>query len=184
MKRVIQRLVSLGVDLSTRKALKNALKILGIKPENIDKLYIELRNDMNREAFSALPAKQKVVFIPQCLRKSKKCRARLSPVGYICKGCSRNCKARLIKEKSEKLGYKVHIVPGGSMVFNIINRFRPRAALGIGCLKELTLAAENIRIPGCGIELLRDGCVDTDVNLEEVSDILNGNSKAYKLKGE
>ena len=62
MKRVIQRLVSLGVDLSTRKALKNALKILGIKPENIDKLYIELRNDMNREAFSALPAKQKVVF--------------------------------------------------------------------------------------------------------------------------
>ncbi|MFQ5648283.1 MAG: DUF116 domain-containing protein, partial [Candidatus Aenigmatarchaeota archaeon] len=134
MKVLIQKLVSVGADLSTRKTLKAALHVLGIKPENIDKLYIELKNSVNRGRFKAIPAKHKVLFIPQCLRNSKKCRAKLTPQGYVCGGCG-SCKAFVIKKRAERLGYRVFIVPGGSLVSNIIKKSRPRAVMGIGCLK-------------------------------------------------
>lgn len=168
---LLKRLANIGADLGTRKTLKSALRILGIKPENIDRLYIELKNSINEDAFGKIQPKDKIVFIPQCLRNSKKCRAKLTNLGYKCMSCS-NCKAKRIREKAEALGYRVFIVPGDSMVFKIISKFRPKAVFGIGCLKELVIAFEELGIPGRSIELLRDGCVDTDVNLKEVFEIL------------
>jgi hypothetical protein len=35
-------------------------------------------------------------------------------------------------------------------------------------MKELIMATEALGIPSQGIQLLRDGCVNTDVNLKEV----------------
>lgn len=173
MKNLLKRLANMGADLSTRKTLKSALGILGIEPDNIDRLYIELKNSINKDAFRSIPPKDKMVFIPQCLRNSKRCRARLTDLGYKCAGCC-NCKARRIRERAEKLGYRVFIVPGDSMVFNIIKKFEPKAVFGVSCLKELVIAHEEIGIPGMSVELSRDGCVDTTVNLQDVFKILEG----------
>lgn len=169
--KLLQRLANAGADLSTRKTLKVALKILGIRPENIDRLYVDLKNSLNEDVFKETTTGEKVVFIPQCLRNSRKCKARLTELGYRCVGCSR-CKARKIREKAEGFGYRVFIVPGGSAVFNIIKRFEPKAVFGIGCLKELTMAFEELKVPARSVELSKEGCVDTDVNLEKIFDIL------------
>ena len=171
MSRLLKRLASIGADLSTRKTLKSALKILGIKPENIDKLYIELKNSINEDIFRKIQPKDKIVFIPQCLRNSRKCRARLTSLGYKCMSCCR-CNARRIREKAETLGYRVFIVPGDSMVFNIMKKFKPKAVFGIGCMKELIIAHEEIGIPVRSVELSKEGCVDTNVDLKVVFDIL------------
>ncbi len=171
MSKILQKLISAGADISTRKTLKSALRVLGIKPENIDKLYIELKNSINEDMFSKIPPKDKVVFIPQCLRNSKRCKAKLTGLGYKCMSCCR-CRARKIREKGESLGYRVFIVPGDSMVFNIVRKFKPKAVFGIGCLKELVIAAEEIGIPAMAVELSKDGCVDTTVNLEKIFEIL------------
>lgn len=171
MSKILQKLISAGADISTRKTLKSALKILGIKPENIDKLYIELKNNINEDVFRKIHPKDKIVFIPQCLRNSRKCKAKLTGLGYKCMSCCR-CKARKIREKAEGLGYRVFIVPGDSMTFNIIKKFEPKAIFGIGCLKELVIAAEEMNIPGRGVELSKTGCVNTDVDLKMVFDIL------------
>lgn len=174
MKSLIQRLISTGADLSTKKALKNTLNYLGIKPENIDKLYIELKNSMHRDIFKRIAPEHKVVFLPQCLRNSRTCRAVLGPNGWQCMKCSghRTCKVFRIKQRAESMGYRVFVVPGGSMVFRLIKELKPRAALGVACLKELVLAAEELDIPIQGIQLSRDGCVDTDVRIREVFDAL------------
>jgi len=82
------------------------------------------------------------------------------------------CKARKIREKAEGLGYRVFIVPGDSMTFNIIKKFEPKAVFGIGCLKELVIAAEEMNIPGRGVMLSKTGGVNTDVDLKMVFDIL------------
>jgi hypothetical protein len=183
MSKIIQKLVSLGVDLSTKKALKAALRILGIKPENIDKLYIELKNDMSREAFKKIHPKDKIIFIPQCLRKPK-CKAQLTRLGYRCAACSGDCKANKIKSRGEGLGYRVFIVPGGSMVMNITKKLKPKAVLGIACVKELIAALDELKTPGQAVELLKDGCINTDVNLEEVFDVMDGRFKALKERRE
>lgn len=171
MSKSIQRLVSLGVDLSTKKALKTALKVLGIKPENIDKLYIELKNDIDKDDFKKIQPSKKAVFLPQCLRNSVKCKAKLGELGYECIDCC-NCKASQIKKEAESLGYRVFIVPGGSMVKKIIKKTRPHAVAGVACMNELAMALDEFRIPTQSIELSRDGCVDTDIELEKVFTVL------------
>jgi len=176
MTKIIQKLVSLGVDLSTKKALKGALKILGLKPGNIDKLYIELKNDIHKERFNKISPNKKILFLPQCLRNSKNCKARLGEFGYKCIECC-NCKASQIKKKAEALGYRVFIVPGGSMVGKIVKKLRPDAVVGVACMKELAMALDELNMPTQSVELSRDGCVDTDVELETVMSFLKNNNK-------
>ena len=174
MKKLAQKIITMGADFSTKKALKTTLNFLGIKPENIDKLYIELKNSFYRDVFKRIPPKDKILFLPQCLRKQN-CKAVLTKKGFVCNGCEYKDKCKIYKiiNKAEKLGYKTFIVPGGSMVMNIIEELKPKAVAGVACLKELVLAAENItNIPIQGIELTKDGCVNTDVDLKQVFNIL------------
>jgi hypothetical protein len=173
MKKLMQKLISMGADLSTRKALKTTLRFIGVKPENIDKLYVELKNDFYREEFKRIPPNRKIVFLPQCLRNSD-CKAKVIKTGYDCTGCGNKnkCKVYTIKNKAESMGYRVFITPGGSMVVNIIKKFKPRAILGVACMKEIVMAMEHIPLPGQAIELTKNGCVNTDVKINEVLDTL------------
>ncbi|UCD07482.1 MAG: DUF116 domain-containing protein [Candidatus Aenigmatarchaeota archaeon] len=173
MKRLMQKIISMGADFSTRKALKSTLRFLGVKPENIDRLYMELKNDFYRDAFMKTSPKYKIVFLPQCLRNSN-CKTKLTKFGYVCNGCGNHnaCKAYRIKSKAESLGYRVFITPGGSMVLKIIKKLKPRAILGVACMKEIVMAMENLNIPGHAVELTRDGCVNTDVKISEILRIL------------
>lgn len=173
MKKLIQRIIGMGADFSTMKALKSTLSFIGVRPENIDKLYVELKNDFYRDAFRRIPPSKKIIFLPQCLRNPN-CKAKLTKTGYKCVSCrNRNrCKVHAIKTRAEPMGYKVFITPGGSMVGKIIKRLKPRAVLGVACIKEIVMAMENIQLPGQAIQLQRDGCVNTDVRLEDVFEII------------
>ncbi len=179
MRRLVQKIINTGMDISTKKALKNVLNFLGLKPENIDRLYVELQNSIHKEAFDSVGPEDKVVFIPHCLRSSKHCKGKISRNGYDCRGCpaQSKCKAFMIKRKAEERGYRAFIVPGGSMTLKIIEREKPKAVLGIGCIKELVMGAEFINVPGQGVELLKEGCIDTDVDMHEVIRILDGRGK-------
>ena len=171
MKKFIQDLIEMGADFSTKKALKRSLRLIGLKPENVDRLYIEFKNDHYREQFKAIEPRHKMLFLPQCLRKTK-CKAEVTETGYQCVKCSNDCKVYAIKAEAEKRGYRVVISPGGSMNFKVIRKFRPKAVLGVACMKELVLAAEELRIPMQGVELLKNGCVNTDVDVEHVFSLL------------
>ena len=172
MAKIITKLLGMGVDLSTKKALKRAIRILGIRPENIDNLYIEIKNSMHEDNFRKTPKSKTIVFLPQCLRDCNKCKARIEEFGYRCVKCSNTCKARKIKEMSEGLGYRTFIVPGGSMVSRVIKELKPKAVLGVACKKELIMAFDEINVVTQGIELLKDGCVNTDVDIESVMKML------------
>jgi len=171
LKKFIQDLIEMGADFSTKKALKRSLTLIGLKPENVDRLYIEFKNDHYREQFKSIEPKYKMLFLPQCLRTTK-CKAPITEAGYKCVKCSEDCKVYAIKARAEKLGYRVFISPGGSMNFKVIKKFKPKAVIGVACMKELVLAAEELRIPMQGVELLKSGCVATDVDLEHVFSLL------------
>ncbi len=174
MKKLIQRIIGMGADFSTRKALKSTLGFVGMKPENIDKLYVELKNDYYKEQVRKIPPEEKIVFLPHCLRKSG-CNAKVEKnVGYQCNGCEnhRKCKIYAIKNEAEAKGYRVFVTPGGSMVLGIVNRLKPRAVIGVACMKEIVIALDNLKIPLQSIELSRDGCVNTDVKMSKVLDTL------------
>ncbi|NOX71154.1 MAG: DUF116 domain-containing protein, partial [Candidatus Micrarchaeota archaeon] len=92
MKNLINDLINLGVDLSTRNAFKRALKILGEEPENADRLYIDLKNRIYRERIRKMDPKDVIVFIPHCMRKADKCPGKTTEDGYDCEHCDvREC---------------------------------------------------------------------------------------------
>ena len=176
MKKLIQRLISTGSDLSTRKTLKKAMSAIGADPENIDKIYVEVKNSIHKDEFRNTPAKDKIIFLPQCMRHPTKCKATLGKYGYECKHCG-SCKITKLVKEGEKRGYRVCVVPGGSMVLKVINELKPKAAMGVACLKELVMAHEEISIPTQSVELSRDGCINTDVDVRKVLDKMDGHEE-------
>jgi hypothetical protein len=147
---------------------------LGMDEKELMKLYIELKNKLHRKRFVKTDYSNRILLLPQCLR-SKDCEAELGEYGYVCKDCGR-CHIPEIKGFAEELGYKVFILPGGGVVEKIIKAFKPKAVLGVACLKELVLGSivcEKIKIPAQGVALLRDGCVEADVHWSEVREALS-----------
>jgi hypothetical protein len=174
MKKFIQELIDLGADFSTKKALKRSLRLIGLKPENVEKLYLDFKNDYYRERFRVIEPENKIIFLPQCLRQIT-CKAALDEEGYHCVNCSAECKVSAIKTKAEGLGYRVFVCPGGSMITKIVLKYRPKAIMGVACIKEIIMAgedAEQARIPYQAVELLKTGCVATDVDVEHVFSLL------------
>jgi hypothetical protein len=137
----------------------------------IGEINVELRNLAYANEFKQIQSKDKILFLPQCLR-SINCVASLSSKdGIICKKCGA-CHIPKITKEANSLGYKkVYIAPGGSFVKRIIEEEKPKAIFAVGCFYELSLGGlliSQLGIVGKAIPLLRDGCVCTEVDVDRV----------------
>lgn len=171
---IVKQLLELGVDLSTRSAVKSALSLIGEDISSTEEIYIELMNELNRNGFKKTRYDERALFLPQCLRNAEKCKAKMSEVGYICEGCG-SCSILSIKKEAEGLGYKVYILPGGSMVWKILGKNGFKGVAGVACKFELCEALEKINmtpIQAYGVPLLRDGCRNTAVDVKKVLGII------------
>lgn len=167
---ILKRMLELGVDLSTRAGVKSALTIIGSDSSVADDAYIALKNSLDREGFRKTKYSERALFLPQCLRNIEKCKAKMGDAGYVCAECG-NCQILPIKKEAEKLGYRMYIVPGGSMVVNIIKNNGFKAVAGVACMFELCETVEKLgstKIWSQGVPLLKDGCKDTRVDVETV----------------
>jgi len=140
----------------------------------VDRVAVEIRNMLLKEKFALVPYEERLILLPQCLRNIN-CGTKLSPLeGSRCLKCGK-CKIIEIVKKAEELRYiGVFIVPGGGFVKRIMKRFKPKAILGIACPYELNLSMMEFssKIPGQGVLLSKTGCVETDIDLEEVFDVM------------
>lgn len=177
MLEILTKLMAVGADLSSRSAIKRALSFIGEDDDLVDQIYIFVKNKSYGNEVFRVPFEKRALFLPQCLRNSKNCEAELNERGYVCKRCG-SCSINEIVEYAEKLGYKhIYIVPGGSLVFKILKEIREeiKAAIGVACFTELSEASERLsryNIPHQCIPLLKSGCIDTIVDVEEVKRII------------
>jgi hypothetical protein len=161
------------VDLldSPLKALFRAFKI---DDEVVDRAYIEIHNTIMNRSFEKVPYKDRIVFLPQCLRH-KDCKASLTRKGIICLKCGK-CNIGKIVEETEKLGYKaIYVVPGSSFIRRLIRIEKPGAVIGVACVPESKQGLQSLtkyKIEGQSIPLLRSGCIDTVADLEKVMEII------------
>ncbi len=172
---LVAKLIAAGADLSSRNAVRLALRILGEDEGLADVIYLMVKTRSYRKAWESCGVDKRAVFLPQCLRNSKECKAELTERGYICKRCGK-CPVFEIIEFATSLGYKhVYIVPGGSMVYRILKEIDVHAALGVACVVELCEASERLSAKGLPhqcVPLLRAGCIDTAVDVEKVKQVL------------
>lgn len=96
----------------------------------------------------------KILFLPHCLNKEQ---------------------AEQIKTQAEKKQYEVCIVPGGSIIIKILEKYpKIEKIIGVACKNEIKLSKEYTRkLKNKGtiikeILLSTDGCKNTQVNLNKV----------------
>jgi hypothetical protein len=141
---------------------------------------LALYNRLQREKFRAVPPEKRMLFLPHCLRKPQGCRADNTADGLVCKHCAPDCSVNLLSSYAVKKGYKCFIVPGGEMLFNIVEREKPGAILGVACHHEMAQAADRlggeesaVSFAYQGVPLSKTGCVDTKVDLVAVKNVLD-----------
>ena len=146
------------------KAIANLLKL---DEHLIDDISIKVRDDINREKFRKIPADKTLIFLPHCLRH-RDCPATLQKECLNCTECGL-CSIGVIKKKSEPLGYKLYIVPGGSFVKKIVMENKFKAVIGVACHEDLSQMMMLLS-DFCpqGVLLEKTGCFETKVNVKKV----------------
>ncbi len=158
--------------------VKNVAKIVGVNDALIDELYVDLKNKLADEKLALVLASQKMVLLPQCLRH-RECPAPQDDEGFHCVGCGR-CKIKGIMKESKKTGIKTFVLPGGSMIPRILLKYKPKAVIGVACMKELVLGINEVDKAGIlvrGVRLTKDGCHETDLNEYELYDLMHQNKE-------
>ncbi|KYC48825.1 MAG: hypothetical protein AMQ74_01568 [Candidatus Methanofastidiosum methylothiophilum] len=154
--------------------LKSLTEKIGFKKGYIDMISNDMRNFVNYKALSKIPFNERILLLPQCLRKID-CPATLNSLkGFECINCGKCGVGDLISFCNQN-NISVFIIPGGSFVKKIIKLTRPKAIIGVGChieLREGSLVLDYLKIPGRGISLDKDGCIETKVNYEKIKKAL------------
>lgn len=144
---------------------KTLWRVSNVDDREVISFSIRLHNQLNRERFSRLPMKDRMVFLPQCLR-SIECPSNLSTEGLVCKRCMRCDIGRSIDEL-ESHGCKVYVVPGSTFVKRLVKKYRPRGIVGVGCLMEVKEGLEmtdRMDLPAMGVVTTKDGCIETTLD--------------------
>lgn len=122
-----------------------------------------------------IPCSRRVLLLPHCMRNSRECPAEYDPRGLLCQNCGR-CRISELKNRAESLGYTVLIAEGTPVVMQSILEGKADAILGVGCLKSLERAFEKLQlvgIPAAAVPLLTANCVDSQVDLDWVRNLID-----------
>ncbi|NYZ80189.1 DUF116 domain-containing protein [Candidatus Micrarchaeota archaeon] len=157
---------------SFESPVKMILAFFKIEGKEVMALEIELKNKINESAYARTPYSQRMILLPQCLRHSSKCPAKLTAEdGIVCVKCGL-CKNKDIHERAKKLGYmKTVIAPGGTFAGRMIKKHKPKAVLAAGCVFEIQEGLRQCihnRIPAQGVLLAKDGCIDTIIDIDKL----------------
>ncbi len=147
---------------------------LACPPAWSDAILLLLHNALWRDAFAAVPFERRLLLLPKCLRPEADCPAGFDALGLRCERCGA-CSLDALQTEAERLGYAVLIAEGSAVVMALIQEKKVEAILGVSCLGVLERAFAPMSaaaIPGQAIPLLRDGCRDTEVDLDAVRDAL------------
>jgi hypothetical protein len=168
IRNAIAKAVDAGVHFNAADLTESIAKTLGLNQTMINFTHVEIRNTVFEPEFKKIAVSNRIIFLPHCARNSKNCKATQTDDGYVCKHCGA-CNINEAIKIAKKHGYqKIFIVPGGSMLKKIIEKEKPKAAIGVSCFNEALMgieAAKQLGVIPQAVLLLRDGCKDTMINL-------------------
>jgi hypothetical protein len=142
-----------------------------------DLIDIQARNLMERDKF--VNTTKRALFLPHCSRKfmDGRCRATFDPniPSYICAHCSDDCLVNRAVSISEKKGYDVYVLPGGSCIPRILKSGCYEGAVGVACGDEARLSGktlENLGVAAQAVPLIKNGCANTVFNVKTLINTL------------
>lgn len=156
-----------------------------IAPAYRDYIGVLVNNEAWRDTLASIPYERRLLLLPKCLRVESRCPAPFDEFGLLCKRCGL-CSIQELQDEAERLGYAVLVAEGSAIVTSIIQTGKIDAIVGVSCLSVLERAfphMEAAAIPGIAIPLLQDDCVDTNVDIDWIWDVihLTSEDRTYRL---
>lgn len=136
------------------------------------KIGIDFYNRYYAEKFKN--TNNRILILPHCLRDLK-CPAKLGANGIECVFCNKCPLGDIIKTAKEN-NYTVYIVPGSTFLKRILKEKKPDGVFGVACYRDVFYGMNYLSRKGVatqGQALLKDGCISTIVNVEELLEKLN-----------
>ena len=137
--------------------------------------------DDNIEQLSQIVPSDRILLLPHCLRRSNTCQAKYDLHGLQCAECNPDCSINILRREALKYGYKgVCVAPGGHMAINFVKEYQPKAIVAVACSKELEEGMEEVaKLVHEGvapviviIPLMKDGCLDTEVDDAQALEVI------------
>ena len=118
-------------------------------------------------------------------RRGRRSGSKAPGFGLLCKECGL-CSIQDFTTEAHRLGYAVLVAEGSAIVRSMIETGKIEAVVGVSCLNVLERSfpqMEAAAIPGIAIPLLQDDCVNTNVDMDLVWDVihLTADDKTYRL---
>ena len=156
-----------------------------LDPIFADYCAVLISNEAWRESLAQVPYDRRLLLLPKCLRVEEHCPAPFDQFGLLCKECGL-CSIQDLTKEAESLGYAVLVAEGSAIVRSMIETGKIEAIVGVSCLNVLEKCfphMEAVAIPGMSIPLLQDDCVNTNVDIDQVWDLihLTSDDRTYRL---
>jgi geranylgeranyl diphosphate synthase, type II len=135
---------------------------------------VSISNEFWRSTFAAIPTNRRLFLLPHCLADRAACAGKYDSVGLHCAGCG-SCQIDGLKRQAEQLGYSVIVAEGTGSVLTKILEGEADAILGVACLDSLEKSFHRVAelgVPHMALPLLKDGCVDTEAELDQIRSLL------------
>lgn len=150
------------------------LQELGLPREWLGFAMVAIDNAIWRPDYAAVPRRRRLLLLPKCLSAAGACPATIDADGLHCEGCGQ-CDLAPLQAEAEALGYGVIIAEGTGAVVSQVLEGQADAILGVACLDSLEKSFERISDMGIAhqaVPLLRDGCVDTEAELDLIRELM------------
>jgi geranylgeranyl diphosphate synthase type II len=130
---------------------------------------------------AAVAQSDRILLLPHCLRHSNTCKAKYNEDGLQCLHCSEDCAVNILTGVAKENGYKgICVAPGGRLAVKYVQGKRPKAVVAIACDKELEEGVEGVKgLEKDGLDpimviipLVKDGCVDTVVDVQKAKRVI------------
>jgi uncharacterized protein len=137
--------------------------------------------DNSLKKLSAIIPGERILLLPHCLRRSNTCTARYDREGLQCLACNPDCPVNHLRAAALEQGYRgVCVAPGGHLAIQYVKEKHPRAIVAVACKKELKEGVQGVKLlAGTGfsplivvIPLLKNGCLDTEVDLQRALEVI------------
>jgi len=142
----------------------------------LDKWMVSLKNTANRSAF--MKTKHRLMLVPHCMR-SLDCPASSTRFGIECESCGRCVLTKMLAD-AERFNYTLYIVAGSSYIRHIVKKETADGALLVACNYELNKVMRSLKrknIVTYGVPLLNDGCYATEVDYENLLEVMESLSE-------
>jgi geranylgeranyl pyrophosphate synthase len=129
-------------------------------------IIVLVSNEIWRPSVAATPFHRRLLLLPQCLKNNQKCQGKFDDIGLICNGC-KSCSLDYLIGRAEQFGYATLIAEGTSMAVRLENEGSVDAIIGVSCMSVLERSYDSVErsaVPVIGIPLLFDGCSDTVID--------------------